>query len=331
MDGQTVTDLAKGFVEGKAPRRFIELSEELTKFLNLYQPILEDVYNAIKEMEDMKLGKIDPDKLIQDLENDLRNADEGLVDYNKIFDRVNSDIIIIMSNYDLKAFLTEALAGDRISGDDLADLERAADVYWNDTYGYLTARWAVVWKKLRELRDVLQQEVDLLTRIPNATYRVAMKENQDLRKLFTQERDKFYEIVHLFADTQDRFLSQTRSKFEIALKQQRQVLIAKRRTLNATYHEKMASTKNEMVKGFIILSYLAGAYKIAIGILKGRPISQGVKSILLLALRHLAVRDKTERQADTVLGLSEYFAQFATDMIALDVLDLSNKLIDAYG
>jgi hypothetical protein len=330
MDGRVVSDLAKAFVEGKAPQRFVELSAEMDKFLNLYQPILEEVYNAITDMENMKLGKIDPDKLIQDLEADLRNASEGLVDYNKIFDRVNTDIVIIMSNYDLRTFLKEALVGDSISGDELADLERAADVYWNDTYGYLTARWAVVWKKLRELRDVLQQEVDLLTMIPNATYRIAMKDNQDLRKLFMQERDKFYEIVHLFADTQDRFLSQTRSRFETALKQQRQALIAKRRTLNEQYQEKMAATKNEMVKGFIILSYLAGAYKIAIGILKGKPIVKSAKGLILLTLRHLTIRDKTERRADSVLGLREYFAQFAQDMIELNVLDLSGKLIEAY-
>lgn len=251
------------FVEGKVQNRFTLISLALKKFIDQESPIIEDVNARLNIFYKQPFGHIIPTEMEEKVRNDAESARKSLVNYNLTYGQVLHHLALASSNFNLPQFLQE----NGISLSEIPTFQVEVRQYWNQTYGLLVNRLSNIAVEMGQLASILQKQVDLLEKLPNASYFVGFSHQHELIELFHQERDLFWKIVHDTKLTKAE-VKTVHNLYLSVRNKTKSMILAHLKLLKNSFTSEIKRSETELQKMLVILSYLLGALNLFLNIEK---------------------------------------------------------------
>jgi hypothetical protein len=256
--------LVENYVHTKIGDRIIQIYSRLNKFISDNGSILEKVYQNMRLLDSKVFGEITSSFIEKNIRQDLEQAEEGLLDYNDVFDSVGQKLFDMTDHEDISAFLAES----NVPSSQIAFFRSELRLYWDATYGKTIERLARIHKLLEEIKATLEREVYLLRAISSQNFYEGFSSNMELRNLFLHEREVFYQILE-----QSKIPEDESKQLEALLLMQLEKVKIKTQAFKALslkvskrmYQEAyidLATSKTELEKAVLMLSYILGAFRI---------------------------------------------------------------------
>lgn len=247
-------NLLARFVEGNVQGRIQKLYEEINSFIEGNAPILEDIQQRTNILNNIPFGKLNRAIIEDSLRNDYAGAKKGLGVYNRIFGKVDLYLGLMTSNYKLPQFLRE----NQIPQEQITFFQKELQIYWEDTYGYHLNHLELCLKLLKQLRDILEEEVKILERIPQQSYLSALQENERLSELFQKEIATFWQLVET-AQFQEVEANKLASSLKAQIKKVRVQIGVYKEIIRKGVGKDFQESKTNLERALIALIFLIGA------------------------------------------------------------------------
>jgi hypothetical protein len=251
------------FVEGKVQNRFTIISLALKKFIDQESPIIEDVNARLNIFSKQPFGHIIPAEMEEKVRNDAESARRSLINYNLTYGQVLHHLALASSNFNLPKFLQE----NGIPISEIQVFQEEVGQYWNQTYGLLVNRLSTVAIEMGLLASVLKKQVDLLEKIPNASYFVGFSHQHELIELFHQERDLFWKIAHDIKLTKTE-VKTVHNLYISARNKTKSMILAHLKLLKNSFIDEVKRSETQLQKMLVVLSYLLGALNLFLNVEK---------------------------------------------------------------
>ncbi|MDP3729015.1 MAG: hypothetical protein Q8R18_06220 [bacterium] len=245
------------YVEGNVGNRIIEIYKHLDRFIGENGPVIEDIQQRTRIMDNLPFGKLKRSIIEDSLRNDLTSAKKGLAIYNRIYGRTDLYLGLMTSNFKLPEFLKN----NNIPADQISYFQSELQLYWEATYGLHLNHLERCKIILDKLRNILYQEVKFLEKIPQESYLIAVDDNDILRALFQEERNTFW----LLAQTAQMKTEETNQLKNIVKTQIQKTQVEVKAFANIVKSgvgKDIEASRTLLEKSIITLTYLIGALKI---------------------------------------------------------------------
>ena len=259
--------LVQRYVETKVGDNIVQIYSRISKFIEENGPVIASIYLNLKALDSTLFKDISKNLMDQNIRQDLEGAHLGQQTYNEIYDTVGKSLFLMTSTMDVEKFLAENRAQD-ISRDQIAAFIEEVKLYWTATYGNHIERIVKLHLLLRELKEKIDLEVQLLEKLPHEEYLEALQANQRLRNLFYEERDIFLRLVDTSKITRGEvkdFESQLRAQITKVRFQMDAYKNLSRRVGSKVYNDiyiDLATARSDLERATLTLSYLIGAANI---------------------------------------------------------------------
>ncbi len=256
-------NLLTKFVEGNVQGRIQTLYQAINTFIEESGPILEDIQQRANIMNSIPFGKLKRAIIEDSLRGDYDGAKKGLSSYNRIFGKVDLYLGLMTSNYKLPQYLKE----NNVPAEQIVFFQKELQIYWEDTYGYHLNHLERCLKLLKQLRDILEEEVKLLEKIPGESYLTALEENEQLAELFQKEIQIFWEFVQT-AQLQEQETNKLIASLNTQIKKVRIQMRAYTEIIRKGLGKDLLESKTNLERTLIALMFLLGAINLIISIPK---------------------------------------------------------------
>ena len=166
---QAVLVQSRALFKGKEQNRFVLMAASLKKFIDINEPVIEDVHVRLKRLGKQSYEKIKSSEVGESLRTDYDGAKLSLSSYNRIFGHIDHHLSMMTSNFGLRNFLIE----NGIAEELLPEFQRDLSYLWEATYGDLVDDYWGIKLGLDKLRGLLDKQVRILEIMPTRPSRRA--------------------------------------------------------------------------------------------------------------------------------------------------------------
>ncbi|MDO8661105.1 MAG: hypothetical protein Q7K43_04400 [Candidatus Woesearchaeota archaeon] len=254
-------DLAKSFVEGNVQNKFYILAEAIHDFIVVISKVIEDVKILFDRLYAIPFGNIRSEELRKVWQEDLAQAEKFLSMYNRIFGRVDLNLGLIASTYDLPNFLIASGCPKELLSSVVSVVQADVRQYWESSYGAILMRFNALRDDLKDLRDVLDKEILLLKQLPYKPYFEALDIVTSVKELFERERTIFWNRLVRDAKITDEEVGIIRNVFFGHQQRLKSMAVAHLGLLKKNIERDISASQTSLQRAILLLFYLWGAYK----------------------------------------------------------------------
>lgn len=170
---------------------------------------------------------------------------------------------MISSNFGLP----ELLEKSGIPRAQVGEYQKLIQMYWEGTYGPTIRKFRNIYPHLKELRDCLEVEVEMIRKVPNALYLEGIDEVREIHVLFDKEKAAFYKLVQEWMKGDyDDHLSNLEAFFDAQLFKAQEWAKSLIKILRADLKHDLKNATSTGWKILVVLQYTLGALKVALKI-----------------------------------------------------------------
>ncbi|MBS3168640.1 hypothetical protein J4216_05935 [Candidatus Woesearchaeota archaeon] len=245
--------IAKSFVDGKVQKNMFFIFMMVQKLIDDTAPQIEEVNARINTFGRKSFSSLNRRDTEEYIGRNRQNAEKGLQWYRVTMNSLGNRIAIISSNFGLTKFLIE----NGLNEDEVIEVQKEVNNYWNQTYSPLISKVKTMDILLYSLYISLSKQVTMLRRLPQLSYFEALESFQELKELFDQERNTFWDLAKSLEITREE-LDQTRNLFYTQRKKLVEMLKAHSKLIKEGMSAELAMSEGNIRKSLVVLFYFAG-------------------------------------------------------------------------